>query len=175
MRTLERAVAPSKRNAARRIDYYYKQVPVSTLPSEDAIAPKDGAKVKAGCNSKRPQPLTKTRRYRGKYFVRWRRERRFIKLLMKCPPNPNTLNKREFTIVRRIYYCIFPRLLSFIQYPPDRADVLELERTYYDYLTIVKYSKRSSRKLVNRLSWRLRNFHPNVRGESPQGRVARSG
>jgi hypothetical protein len=77
-----------------------------------------------------------------------------IKILTSSPPG-FTVERRERTIVRRIYYCILPKLLAFIEYPPDRADILSIERCYYDYLNIDRLSRRSSKR-INRLSWKLR-------------------
>lgn len=130
MCTLERKPSPSKRKAATRTAYYYKKASV---------------------------PHTKPRRYRGQYFVRCRRERRLIRILMSSPPNNCIIEPRERTIVRRVYYRILPRLLSLVVYPPDRADILTLERCYYDYLNISRLRSGVNRR-ANRLSWLTRNM-----------------
>lgn len=126
MRALRKEYSPGKRKSARLTNYYYK----------------------------REKGSTKHTRHRGKYFVRFRRERELVKILTSSPPG-FTGERRERTIVRQIYYSILPKLLAFIEYPPDRVDVLSIERCYYDYLNIDRISRGSSRR-INRLSWKLR-------------------
>lgn len=131
MHTLQRKSSPGKCKAALQVKYYYKI----------------------------PKGETKTRRYRGKYFVRCRRERWLIKLLSNSPPNTHTVEKRERAIVRRIYYCILPRLLSLVVYEPDRVDLLRIERCYYDYLNIDRLRNGVTKGRVNRLT-KITRFLP---------------
>jgi len=47
--------------------------------------------------------------------------------------------RREYRRIRYIYYCILPRLLFYLRYPPDRALILELEETYWHWLNTAMF------------------------------------
>lgn len=105
--------------------------------------------VNIGLSSKKT--LEDHTRYRGSYFLAWRKERRLMRILMKSPLS-FTESKRARTIVRFIYYRILPRWLAIVEYPPDRMDILDIESHYYYWMTIVKLRSSESSKRPNRLA-----------------------
>jgi hypothetical protein len=123
LRACGRKYPPKKRKAARQWNFYRKSRTV-------------GKKV-----------ITKLSR--GNYFLKWRDERTLLKILSLNPPSHlKELRNKHRAIVRRIYYCIFPRFFSFIVYPPDRELLHDLERHYYNYLLIDRLSRNSEKSNV---------------------------
>jgi len=93
---------------------------------------------------------------RAPYFHAFRPERQVLKVLSNCPPDLN--NKKDRTIVRRVYYRTLPFLFSRLAWWRDRQILHDVETYYYGFLTTVKLLRNEAPNTVNRLNWELRHY-----------------
>lgn len=94
---------------------------------------------------------------RGRYFVKFRKERVLLKALSNIPLNFVNLGRRERRILRAIYYCVLPPLFSRLSLPEDKYALWKIEEFYYDELNRANLCRKKY-KVVNRLPYMLRCY-----------------
>jgi len=95
------------------------------------------------------------RRGRGQYFVYFRKERKLLNILRSYPHVEYRTDRKARDFYRRIYCHLLPILCSRLTHPLDRADLEDLEWSYYCILSRVCIAR--GELPVNRLAYQRRS------------------
>jgi len=139
-------------------DSYYHHEAKDAVPfgpwSENYCFP-DKVSISVRNNTgKRIQNANVTTKYRGKYFLYFRRERTILAKLAEMVPRPFG-SRRERMIIREVYYRVLPGLFTKLFFWKDQLLLRQLEKFYNLLLNTIGYCRGSSSR-VERLEARFK-------------------